>query len=139
LKQVLYNLLANAVKFTPEGGRILLSACPLTHRQGQWTIGDGKSIRIPFGNGAEGDWVKVSVQDSGIGLRQEDLERIFAPFEQGDNSASRKFQGTGLGLSLARQLVELHGGAIWAESDGEGKGSIFSFVIPLDPKSFISF
>jgi signal transduction histidine kinase len=64
-------------------------------------------------------------------LKEEDLVRIFAPFEQADNSASRKYQGTGLGLSLARQLVELHGGAIWAESAGEGKGSTFRFVIPL--------
>ena len=69
--------------------------------------------------------------DSGIGIKQEDLERIFKPFEQGENSASRKYQGTGLGLSLTKSFVELHGGKIWAESEGEGKGSMFHFVIPI--------
>jgi signal transduction histidine kinase len=73
------------------------------------------------------------VSDTGIGIRKEDLERIFAPFEQVDSSASRKYAGTGLGLSLTRSLVELHGGRIWAESEGEGKGSRFAFVIPLAP------
>jgi PAS domain S-box-containing protein len=131
LKQVLYNLLANAVKFTPEGGRIVLGARPLRYGKGEWADREGQRIQVPFGDGAEGDWVEVSVADSGIGLKEEDLVRIFAPFEQADNSASRKYQGTGLGLSLARQLVELHGGAIWAESAGEGKGSTFRFVIPL--------
>jgi len=131
LKQILYNLLANAVKFTPEGGRIALGARPLIHRQGQWADRNGENLQLPLGNGAEGDWVEVSVQDTGIGLKKEDLARIFAPFEQADNSASRKFQGTGLGLSLARQLVELHGGTIWAESAGEGKGSTFFFLLPV--------
>jgi signal transduction histidine kinase len=130
LKQVLYNLLANAVKFTPEGGRIVLGARPLVHRQGGWVDRGGRSVRVPLGNGAEGDWVEVWVRDTGIGLKPEDLQRIFAPFEQADNSASRKYQGTGLGLSLARQLVELHGGTIWAESAGAGKGATFSFVVP---------
>jgi signal transduction histidine kinase len=131
LKQVLYNLLANAVKFTPEGGKIVLAARPLTHRPEQPAAREGDGSRVPLGNGVEGGWVEVSVRDTGIGLRKEDLTRIFAPFEQADNSASRKFQGTGLGLSLARQLVELHGGTIWAESEGEGKGSRFTFVIPV--------
>jgi signal transduction histidine kinase len=58
------------------------------------------------------------------------MERIFNPFEQGDNSASRKYQGTGLGLTLAKQIVELHGGRIWAESPGEGQGSTFCFILP---------
>jgi hypothetical protein len=75
--------------------------------------------------------LKVSVADTGIGLKPEDLTRIFSPFEQVDNSASRQFQGTGLGLSLTRNLVELHGGQIWAESEGPDHGSAFHFVIPL--------
>jgi signal transduction histidine kinase len=76
--------------------------------------------------------VGVSIRDTGIGLKKEDLERIFAPFEQADNSARRRYQGTGLGLSLTRKFVELHGGKIWAESDGEGKGSDFKFLIPVE-------
>ncbi len=69
--------------------------------------------------------------DTGIGLKSENLERIFKPFEQVDNSASRKYQGTGLGLSLVKRMVELHGGRIWAESEGEGQGSRFSFILPI--------
>jgi len=75
--------------------------------------------------------IEISIQDTGIGINREDLERIFNAFEQGENSASRRYQGTGLGLSLTRRLVELHKGRIWAESEGEGKGSRFRFFIPL--------
>ena len=112
LKQILYNLLSNAVKFTPEGGNILVQIFPENGVSG----GD-KGLHF-------------SVIDTGIGLEPEDLERIFQPFEQADNSASRKFQGTGLGLALTRKMVELHGGKIWAASEGEGKGSAFHFVLP---------
>ena len=73
------------------------------------------------------NYIQISVADSGIGLKKEDLERIFKPFEQVDNSASRLFQGTGLGLSLTKSLVELHGGNIGVTSEGEGKGTTFSF------------
>ena len=71
----------------------------------------------------------ISVADTGIGLEQEDLERIFNPFEQVDGSKSRRYQGTGLGLSITKLLVELHHGAIWAMSEGKGKGSTFHCVI----------
>ncbi len=63
-------------------------------------------------------------------LGQNDLNRVFNPFEQVDNSASRNYQGTGLGLALTKKLVELHGGEIWAQSNGEGQGSVFRFIIP---------
>jgi len=90
-----------------------------------------RSIR----NGAEtangADAIEVQVTDTGIGIHRKDLQRIFRPFEQVDNSTSRRYQGTGLGLSLTRELVELHGGSIWAESEGEDKGSTFSFIIPI--------
>ncbi len=76
--------------------------------------------------------IQISVADTGIGIRKDDLELVFQPFEQVESSASRKYQGTGLGLSLTKKLVELHGGRIWAESDGEGKGSVFNFIIPAD-------
>jgi len=133
LKQILYNLLSNAVKFTPDGGVVTLSACSLVSRDHQWTKGDGCAAPIPFVPNVSGEWVGISIRDTGIGVKAEDLERIFAPFEQADNSASRRFQGTGLGLSLTRQFVELHGGKIWAESEGEGKGSRFLFAIPCQP------
>jgi signal transduction histidine kinase len=79
-----------------------------------------------------GSEVEVSVTDTGIGLKRADLERIFNPFEQVENSRSNRDRGTGLGLSLTKNIVELHGGSIWAESEGEGKGSTFRFVIPAD-------
>jgi two-component system sensor histidine kinase/response regulator len=105
-KQILYNLLSNAIKFTPEGGQVTASIA--------W----------------QEDWLQISVSDSGIGIRPEDQERIFREFEQVDSSYARQQQGTGLGLGLARKLVELHGGRLWMESEGEGKGSTFSFVLP---------
>ena len=112
IKQILYNLLSNAVKFTPEGGNIHLAARTVSE--------DGTN-----------NYIEICVKDTGIGLAPKDTERIFNHFEQVETSTSRKFQGTGLGLSLTRQLVELHGGRIWVESEGEGKGSAFRFVIPV--------
>jgi signal transduction histidine kinase len=135
LKQILYNLLSNAVKFTPDGGSVTLSARYLSFREGQWFSPDGQFVGLQLdrddlvmkGKGL----IDISVQDTGIGIKGEDLQRIFQPFEQADNSASRKYQGSGLGLSLVRRLVELHGGKIWAESEGEGKGSKFFLLMPV--------
>jgi len=131
LKQILYNLLSNAMKFTADGGKVTLAAGRLFCRDQQWTRGNGGVEPIPLAPSADGEWVDISIRDTGIGLKPEDLGRIFAPFEQADNSAGRRYQGTGLGLSLTRQFVELHGGKIWAESEGEGKGSDFKFLIPV--------
>jgi signal transduction histidine kinase len=135
LKQILYNLLSNAVKFTPDGGSVTLSGRYLSSRKGQWFTPDGQPVALPV----DGDellrkgkgLIEISVQDTGIGIKGEDLQRIFDPFEQVENSASRRFAGTGLGLSLAKRLVELHGGKIWAESEGEGKGSKFILLMPV--------
>jgi PAS domain S-box-containing protein len=104
LSQVLMNLLSNASKFTPEGGTIRL------------TISDDRLIIV------------VKVADTGIGLRREDLTRVFEPF-----AAIKKpthIKGTGLGLSVTKGLVEAHMGRIWAESSGEGKGATFTFALP---------
>ena len=131
LKQILYNLLSNAMKFTPDGGVVTLAACRIFSRDHQWTRGNGGVEPSPLPRPMTREWVDISIRDTGIGVKPEDLERIFAPFEQADNSAGRRYQGTGLGLSLTRQFVELHGGKIWAESDGEGKGSDFKFMIPV--------
>jgi signal transduction histidine kinase len=112
LRQILFNLLSNAVKFTPRGGRITLSARFQTDAVGQPRI-------------------RVSVSDTGIGIQKADLERIFLPFEQADPLSPHA--GTGLGLSLCRELVQMHNGRIWAESEGLGRGATFRFEFPLAP------
>ncbi|MCX6558132.1 MAG: ATP-binding protein [Candidatus Aminicenantes bacterium] len=106
-KQMVYNLLANAVKFTPDGGRILLQA-----------------RLAPAGQ------LEFSVTDSGIGIAEKDLPRLFTPFEQLDRSLARKYEGTGLGLSMVKRLAELHGGLVSVSSE-LGKGSCFVVRIPL--------
>ncbi len=135
LKQVVYNLLANAVKFSGEGGKLSLAAA----------LSDGAQLAARFAHRpadqkpgsslpsikAHQSYVLVSVTDTGIGIKPADLDRIFNTFEQVDGSTSRRFQGSGLGLALSRTFVELHGGAIWAESEGEAKGAAFRFVIPV--------
>ena len=72
----------------------------------------------------------IAVSDTGIGVKKEDRERIFKPFEQGDGSMTRQYQGTGLGLSLTKRLVELHGGYMHVDSEGENRGSTFHCVFP---------
>jgi len=141
LKQIVYNLLSNAVKFTPDGGEIRLTA---DLADGSLPIADSSMEKasdqelraISYETGASQKFIRISVTDSGIGIKQEDIERIFNPFEQVENSASRRFQGTGLGLSLTRSLVELHGGRILVESDGEDEGSTFSLILPISLGNF---
>ncbi|UCF93028.1 MAG: PAS domain S-box protein [Desulfobacterales bacterium] len=136
LKQIIYNLLSNAAKFTGAGESICLSARCLSKNNGHLVTRDGRRLGPPNENWEEGakghlKFIEIAVRDTGIGLKTEDIARIFEPFEQVESSASRKYQGTGLGLSLCKNLVELHGGQIWAESKGEGLGSTFRLVIPL--------
>ncbi len=126
LKQILYNLLSNAVKFTPDGGEVRVSARRAGKLEVKTRVIGGKEI---------GDYVEISVSDTGIGLHSKDLERVFDPFEQVFDPIDAKYQGTGLGLSLTRSLVELHGGKIWAESEGAGKGSTFRFFLPSNFKT----
>ena len=123
MKQIMYNLLSNAVKFTPDQGKVHIKArhCVL-----------GSNNGFNNENGAPG--VHISVIDSGIGLNAKDLERVFDPFEQAETTKSNAFQGTGLGLSLTKKLVELHGGKLWAESLGANKGANFQFIVPIEPK-----
>lgn len=126
LKQILYNLLANAVKFTPDGGNLSMMARQVDpavlprHKIGDCHVG---------GNGHK--FIEFAISDTGIGIKSEDQDRIFNRFEQADGSLNRRYQGAGLGLTLSKDLVELHGGKIWVESEGEGKGSTFGFVIPV--------
>ncbi|MGD2269279.1 MAG: histidine kinase N-terminal 7TM domain-containing protein [Desulfobacterales bacterium] len=135
LKQILYNLLSNAVKFTPDGGAVVLGARHHTSCHGRFRSKDGREFALPEKSDRKikktGGLVEIYVSDTGIGLKYEDLDRIFNPFDQVQAAENKGHQGTGLGLSLTRRLVELHGGAVWAESDGEGKGSTFRFIIPV--------
>jgi len=133
LKQIIYNLLSNAAKFTDNGGSITLTAHPAASDNGYVVTRDGRKIEFPS-NGADDKKVKsyleLSVVDTGIGLEPGETDKVFNPFEQAQSSGNLKHQGTGLGLSLTKRLVELHGGEIWAHSEGKGKGTIFSFVLP---------
>ncbi len=106
VKQVVFNLLSNAVKFTPDGGKVGLEA------------------------GKEGEDIRVTVWDTGIGIKEKDKEKLFKEFQQLDSGGDKRYQGTGLGLALSKRLVELHGGKIWVASE-PGKGSRFSFTLPI--------
>ncbi len=106
VKQILLNLLSNAIKFTAQG-------------------------RVAVSVQAEPGAVRVKVSDTGIGIRAEDLARLFEPFQQLDNPVTRGAGGTGLGLAISKKFVELHGGRIWAESR-ESQGSTFHFTLPLN-------
>jgi signal transduction histidine kinase len=106
--QVLYNLISNAVKFSNDGEEVSVTA---TQRDGA---------------------LRISVRDRGIGIRSEDLEKLFVEFQQLDSSAARRFEGTGLGLALTRKLVEVQGGGISVESE-RGQGSTFTVSLPLQP------
>ena len=103
------NLLNNAAKYTPEGGRVAVTAA------------------------AAGGRVTVRVRDTGVGIAPEVLPRIFELFTQVDRSLNRSQGGLGVGLALVRRLVELHGGTVSARSDGPGKGSEFTVELPVAP------
>ena len=125
-KQIIYNLLSNAVKFTPKGGRVTIAA-----ERGAAVVQPGGPPGAP-GEPWPGEWLRLTVADSGIGIAEENIERIFAEFEQVDSTYARQQEGTGLGLALTRKLAQLHGGAVWAESPGcVNAGSTFYVMLPL--------
>jgi signal transduction histidine kinase len=110
IRQILDNLLSNALKFAPKGGKVWVDVRELDNM------------------------LRISVRDNGIGIRKEDQERIFEAFEQADNSYSREYEGTGLGLPLCRHLVEMHGGEIYLNSQ-EGVGTEVLFTIPMNKEA----
>ncbi|MFZ9284652.1 MAG: ATP-binding protein [Burkholderiaceae bacterium] len=120
LRQVLLNLLGNAVKFTPHGGTVTLRVLRESggEAQGEADAGDAAV------------WLRFEVEDTGIGIPADKLEAIFEPFSQADSSTTRKYGGTGLGLTICRRLVELMGGRIGVRST-EGAGSTFHFNAPM--------
>jgi signal transduction histidine kinase len=126
IRQILYNLLSNASKFTAEGGKICLAAvrtrAPL--RQPSDRAGDRGRL-VPH------DVVWISVTDEGMGIKREDMPKLFQEFSQVDSSSSRRAQGTGLGLALCKKFVEMHGGTIGADSV-YGKGTALWFLLPAD-------
>lgn len=121
LKQIMFNLLSNAVKFTPDGGSVVVRA----RRIGYEEIRNLGIDSIP-----EKDFLEISVEDTGIGIKAEDIPKLFSEFSQLSSPYQKKYQGTGLGLALTKKLVELHKGRIWCESE-YGRGSKFTFIIPI--------
>ncbi|MDR1566612.1 MAG: response regulator [Treponema sp.] len=111
LAQVIANLLSNAVKFTPEKGSIRLDTRLVEEKETSWVI-------------------EISVTDSGIGISPEQQARLFSSFTQAESNTSRKFGGTGLGLTISKRIVEMMGGGIWIESE-LGKGSTFTFSVQI--------
>lgn len=110
-KQILFNLISNAMKFSKEDGGIIIISTK-----------------------KEGDMAKISVSDTGIGIREEDISKLFQKFGQLDSGLSRKYNGAGLGLAITKQLVELHEGKIMVESK-YGEGSNFTFFLPVEAKN----
>ncbi|MEW6381843.1 MAG: ATP-binding protein [bacterium] len=117
VSQVLTNLLSNAMKFTPARGEVVLEAFPEVEEGAQGE------------NWPAQDFVQINVSDTGIGLDEEEIHKIFDKFYQVDNSATREHGGTGLGLCIARNIVDLHHGRMWVKSR-KGEGSTFSFTLP---------
>jgi two-component system sensor histidine kinase BarA len=124
LHRSITNLLSNAVKFTPESGTVELK---IEYFNGTLPEASGKAFDpfVPENN----RWLYISVRDTGIGIPEDKLNKVFEPFFQVDSSSTREYGGTGLGLAIVRNFVEAHGGAVWASSELQ-KGSVFSIVVP---------
>jgi signal transduction histidine kinase len=130
LTQVLMNLVGNAIKFTPAGGSVTVAAKLVPSSEFQVPGSRPGTWNLEPGTASASGQVEIAVADTGIGIPAEELENIFSEFRQVDSSITREYGGSGLGLSIAKRLVEMHGGAIWVESQ-VGQGSVFYFRIPL--------
>jgi PAS domain S-box-containing protein len=122
LRQVIWNLLMNAIKFTPRGGRVSLRLEWFAERRSAEPVSPSASLS---------SYVRLTVSDTGDGITPEFLPYVFHRFRQEEGSISRKAGGLGLGLAVVRHLVELHGGTVSAESGGPGRGSVFTVDLPL--------
>jgi CheY-like chemotaxis protein len=118
IRQVLINLLSNAVKFTPKGGKITLTTSPLPQAD----------------DATEQPYLRIAVLDTGIGIAPENINKLFQPFVQIDGALNRQYAGTGLGLALVKQIVELHGGRVGLTSE-LGVGSCFTIDLPYEPET----
>ncbi|SMF41735.1 MASE3 domain-containing protein [Desulfovibrio gilichinskyi] len=129
IKQVIFNLLSNSTKFTPDGGSIRMSSRKIEKNMVLSIVPNAKELTV--GDYAENDWCLVSIEDTGIGLAPDEINAVFEEFRQLSDSITGKTPGTGLGLSLSKRFIEEQGGRLWAFSEGKGKGCIFSFVLPM--------
>ncbi|MEK6661292.1 MAG: ATP-binding protein [candidate division NC10 bacterium] len=134
LMQVLMNLVGNAIKFTSPGGSVTVTARIVPSSEFRVPSSQHGTWNPEPGTASVSELVEISVADTGIGIPATELESIFGEFRQIDSSISREYGGSGLGLSIAKRFVELHGGTIWAESQ-VGQGSVFHFRIPLRVRS----
>jgi signal transduction histidine kinase len=129
LKQIMFNLLSNAVKFTPEGGSVRVTARRVSLRGEAEAISRDEILRSAQ-NDNNGNFIEISVSDTGIGIKPEDIPKLFQEFSQLESPHDKKYEGTGLGLALTKRLIELHGGTIRLES-AYGKGSTFIVTLPV--------
>ena len=126
------------MKFTPEGGTIAVRAYQKAESTKQKAAGgEQQAADAPVlpSAGCLLPSLVIEVTDTGIGIKTEDLPRLFQQFVQLEASATKHHEGTGLGLALTKRLVELHGGRIWAQSAGEGQGSTFPVILPFTQPS----
>ncbi len=129
-KQIVYNLLANAVKFSQPGGAVVLGVSQVERDKVGVVQGDWPVYGFALPDNAYQQFLELSVSDEGIGIAQESMSKLFKAFSQIDSSLARKFEGTGLGLAMVKQLVELHGGCV-ALASLEGAGARFVAWLPL--------
>jgi len=131
IKQVLFNLLSNATKFTPDNGSIKVTTGMHSNEVLMCDLGTTDKL----GERRRQDFISIVVEDTGIGIDEQNLSKLFTPFEQLDSSLAKKYQGTGLGLAMVKRLVELHHGCIKVKSE-LGVGSSFTAYLPVDNNSF---
>ncbi len=129
-KQIVYNLLANAVKFSTSGASVRLSARRVPRNTVGMLSGAWPVHSFPLADSEFTEFLEISVSDSGIGISRPDMAKLFQAFSQIDSSLARKFEGTGLGLAMVKQLAELHGGTV-AVTSAEGEGARFAVWLPL--------